>query len=106
MIRIRCGRSGLRQPPLSPVCRTPVKDRPTITANTWEVASVLVTVRSRSTHGREGLASQMCGGRLLATTEADVGGIRQETVGGQPYSCLLYTSPSPRDGLLSRMPSS
>ena len=23
-----------------------------------------------------------------------------------PYSCLLYTSPSPRDGLLSRMPSS
>ena len=24
----------------------------------------------------------------------------------EPYSCLLYTSPSPRDGLLSRMPSS
>ena len=24
----------------------------------------------------------------------------------QPISCLLYTSPSPRDGLLSRMPSS
>ena len=24
----------------------------------------------------------------------------------QPYTCLLYTSPSPRDGLLSRMPSS
>ena len=24
----------------------------------------------------------------------------------RPYSCLLYTSPSPRDGLLSRMPSS
>ena len=23
-----------------------------------------------------------------------------------PHSCLLYTSPSPRDGLLSRMPSS
>ena len=23
-----------------------------------------------------------------------------------PASCLLYTSPSPRDGLLSRMPSS
>ena len=23
-----------------------------------------------------------------------------------PLSCLLYTSPSPRDGLLSRMPSS
>ena len=28
--------------------------------------------------------------------------------GGNPYrdTCLLYTSPSPRDGLLSRMPSS
>src|SRR5664279_4922675 len=25
---------------------------------------------------------------------------------GDPYICLLYTSPSPRDGLLSRMPSS
>ena len=25
---------------------------------------------------------------------------------GLPYICLLYTSPSPRDGLLSRMPSS
>ena len=24
----------------------------------------------------------------------------------QTYACLLYTSPSPRDGLLSRMPSS
>ena len=26
--------------------------------------------------------------------------------GGQLGTCLLYTSPSPRDGLLSRMPSS
>ena len=25
---------------------------------------------------------------------------------GKPVACLLYTSPSPRDGLLSRMPSS
>ena len=25
---------------------------------------------------------------------------------GVMYGCLLYTSPSPRDGLLSRMPSS
>ena len=27
-------------------------------------------------------------------------------LGKKCYSCLLYTSPSPRDGLLSRMPSS
>ena len=25
---------------------------------------------------------------------------------GPPYACLLYTSPSPRDATLSRMPSS
>ena len=29
-----------------------------------------------------------------------------QRVGDQPPTCLLYTSPSPRDGLLSRMPSS
>ena len=29
-----------------------------------------------------------------------------KTDGTQMYVCLLYTSPSPRDGLLSRMPSS
>ena len=27
-------------------------------------------------------------------------------INDDPYHCLLYTSPSPRDGLLSRMPSS
>ena len=29
-----------------------------------------------------------------------------DAVPAGPYTCLLYTSPSPRDGLLSRMPSS
>ena len=29
-----------------------------------------------------------------------------EMVSEEPTDCLLYTSPSPRDGLLSRMPSS
>ena len=36
-------------------------------------------------------------------------GIRESTFTGDRYipdTCLLYTSPSPRDGLLSRMPSS
>ena len=39
--------------------------------------------------------------------------IEEDLVGGasydkhkNPITCLLYTSPSPRDGLLSRMPSS
>ena len=38
------------------------------------------------------------------STAAAVGGVT--TVGDMPNNCLLYTSPSPRDGLLSRMPSS
>ena len=29
-----------------------------------------------------------------------------KTLENEVYPCLLYTSPSPRDGLLSRMPSS
>ena len=35
-------------------------------------------------------------------------GAAVQNLGLPPYtsSCLLYTSPSPRDGLLSRMPSS
>ena len=33
-------------------------------------------------------------------------GMIPEFVGRFPVICLLYTSPSPRDGLLSRMPSS
>ena len=31
---------------------------------------------------------------------------RRRKIGWDLYGCLLYTSPSPRDGLLSRMPSS
>ena len=38
--------------------------------------------------------------KVLLTREP--GGTR----GAESISCLLYTSPSPRDGLLSRMPSS
>ena len=30
----------------------------------------------------------------------------RNNLGNVYYNCLLYTSPSPRDGLLSRMPSS
>ena len=45
---------------------------------------------------------QLSDGRILAwQLEARVGKCRL-----QFYDCLLYTSPSPRDGLLSRMPSS
>ena len=46
-------------------------------------------------------------GSNLAATRVDVNGLIEK---GREnlllQSCLLYTSPSPRDGLLSRMPSS
>ena len=32
--------------------------------------------------------------------------VSDSKITGKPIGCLLYTSPSPRDGLLSRMPSS
>ena len=42
------------------------------------------------------------GGFYVGAWTADVGdGLEYDL-----YGCLLYTSPSPRDGLLSRMPSS
>ena len=36
----------------------------------------------------------------------DLGGTPEAGLGARLKACLLYTSPSPRDGLLSRMPSS
>ena len=38
--------------------------------------------------------------------EDSVTGTSNQYYQSNSYSCLLYTSPSPRDGLLSRMPSS
>ena len=44
-------------------------------------------------------------GERLKSREGDVIDVK-ETEKGYFVTCLLYTSPSPRDGLLSRMPSS
>ena len=38
--------------------------------------------------------------------KADAGDVEAMKTMAEWYNCLLYTSPSPRDGLLSRMPSS
>ena len=40
------------------------------------------------------------------TADLDLSELPKPTVVSKPQTCLLYTSPSPRDGLLSRMPSS
>ena len=42
----------------------------------------------------------------FAVREVKSDGSREVTYSDTGYACLLYTSPSPRDGLLSRMPSS
>ena len=47
-----------------------------------------------------------CGGGHLIEDIAKSVGQEGKAIGIDPSSCLLYTSPSPRDGLLSRMPSS
>ena len=41
-------------------------------------------------------------GEIISIIETNV----QKMTIGEERTCLLYTSPSPRDGLLSRMPSS
>ena len=53
-------------------------------------------------------AATMAAQRVLETTGIDRNriGIIINTSVCRDYVCLLYTSPSPRDGLLSRMPSS
>ena len=51
--------------------------------------------------GQALLAKRMGKNRIVAET-----GAGQHGVGTATACCLLYTSPSPRDGLLSRMPSS
>ena len=47
-------------------------------------------------------------GKIVVEAELDTGAAarRLRTDVAEVYGCLLYTSPSPRDGLLSRMPSS
>ena len=46
--------------------------------------------------------ANMSDGQRAALIGAGIGTV----AGAATTSCLLYTSPSPRDGLLSRMPSS
>ena len=49
-------------------------------------------------------AASLVAGALTAEQEEEAQAISDKT--GIDIACLLYTSPSPRDGLLSRMPSS
>ena len=58
--------------------------------------------------------SQIMGGKEVKNESGSLMSVNKEGLAGMEYDlpppgsrgCLLYTSPSPRDGLLSRMPSS
>ena len=63
----------------------------------------IVTKVRRSTNPTNVVKATLQGLQLLKDPKAEIAK-RKNYVQG--YSCLLYTSPSPRDGLLSRMPSS
>ena len=56
-------------------------------------------------HLLDGLGAQGAH-RCLQAAQQVVGAVVQLGRAAQDALCLLYTSPSPRDGLLSRMPSS
>ena len=45
-------------------------------------------------------------GKVITIAEGQSSGSLPVSVGNDVYTCLLYTSPSPRDATLSRMPSS
>ena len=56
---------------------------------------------SRARHDTVLISGLLPGGQLMNTTDVEnYPGFDEGII------CLLYTSPSPRDGLLSRMPSS
>ena len=66
-----------------------------------EVDKLLVTLNEDFTTVDLGILSFFTGCTVIQDVENGVTKIDQKT-----FICLLYTSPSPRDGLLSRMPSS
>ena len=67
------------------------------------VLSSLVSQALTRVYGRYGIGIPEW--RVLVTL-GENGVLTGKVVGAQTHICLLYTSPSPRDGLLSRMPSS
>ena len=52
------------------------------------------------------VAAEVIAGELQGNKELASAAFNARVIPSVAYTCLLYTSPSPRDGLLSRMPSS
>ena len=65
-------------------------------ASVWEMVSDLVPEND----------ALICGEDIVSWKEYDDRASKIASALSEAGLCLLYTSPSPRDGLLSRMPSS
>ena len=63
---------------------------------------ILKTLTEHSHKGPEGKDESNSTPNFIVVPEGE----KKIEATDQPNGCLLYTSPSPRDGLLSRMPSS
>ena len=63
-------------------------------------------MESQAAGGEEGKARMEGGGHDKEVASSKKVHSRLQCKNRYPIYCLLYTSPSPRDGLLSRMPSS
>ena len=72
----------------------------------WSVVLAFFSLAACSGEAPDGTASKAP--QLEGMPQAEVVKLAGAPLfeGMSDYSCLLYTSPSPRDGLLSRMPSS
>ena len=70
------------------------------------VSQVVVEGNFGPSHNWAQIGLQRSGANWTATYGPFEPGLYYYQVTGDDSNCLLYTSPSPRDGLLSRMPSS
>ena len=78
----------------------------------WEVKTLgeIATFLGAAAIPAGRLAGVLRNGKALSRTVANISSgkvcLKRDQRMMWPLNCLLYTSPSPRDGLLSRMPSS
>ena len=65
----------------------------------------VIAIRGAREHNLKGIDVEIPRDKLIVFTGLSGSG-KSSLAFDTIYACLLYTSPSPRDGLLSRMPSS